>query len=274
MKPLATKSASKAESHDYEHLPNHMGHGGGGHHEEEEGEGPWLMSFADMVTLLMCFFILFFSVDKGKGSIDNPEKLLEKLQTLIGLELASLSPAPKPEEMSPSESSRVSGEAVEVEKELKRIASDLRIVFSIGHPEPGVLELVFLNANFFSSGSAELTPVAMRMIDAVVPKLRGLAPESTIEVNGHTDSSPISNRIFLSNWELSAARASAVVRRLESAGIDPRRLRASGFAATRPVVPEYDARGIAIPSNRALNRRIVIQVKTNLAKVLKKEAPL
>jgi len=256
-----------ADRHDHEHINNHMG--GGGHHEEgEEGE-PWLLSYADMVTLLMCFFILFFSVDKNKGAIDNPEKLVEKLQMLIGLELASLTPEQTPMDVSAVDvsqtTSKIEQDKKELEVQLKKVAADLRIVFSIGNPEPGVIELVFLNANFFESGSAGLTDVGARMIAAVVPRLKGLGEESTIEVNGHTDATPISNRMFLSNWELSSARAATVVRKLEAEGISSSQLRASGYASTKPLVPEFDARGVAIPSNRALNRRVVIQVRTSLA---------
>jgi hypothetical protein len=71
----------------YEKLDNHSHAGGGAHHEE--GEGPWLMSFADMVTLLMCFFILFFSIEKGNMEVDDPAKLkeiLDKLSELMNVE--------------------------------------------------------------------------------------------------------------------------------------------------------------------------------------------
>jgi flagellar motor protein MotB len=106
----------------------------------------------------------------------------------------------------------------------------------------------------FAPGEASLTPLAMNVIDKVgtLASLRG----ARIVIGGHTDDRPIRTPRYRDNWDLSAARAIAVVRELVARrGIDPRRIEAQGFADTRPVAPN-DSDG-----NRALNRRIEIEVR-------------
>ena len=82
-----------------------------------------------------------------------------------------------------------------------------------------------------------------------------------VTVEGHTDDAPIHSAQFPSNWELSTARASAVVHFFLDAGVAPSRLRAAGYADTFPLVPNRDAAGRAIPENQARNRRVVIKLE-------------
>ena len=106
----------------------------------------------------------------------------------------------------------------------------------------------------FATGDATLTPLALAVIDKVGDLAR--TQSARIVIGGHTDDQPINTPRFRDNWDLSAARAIAVVRELVTRrGIDPRRIEAQGFADTRPVVPNDSA------ANRALNRRIEIEVR-------------
>ena len=106
----------------------------------------------------------------------------------------------------------------------------------------------------FATGDATLTPLALAVIDKVGVLAR--AQSARIVIGGHTDDQPINTPRFKDNWDLSAARAIAVVRELVTRrGVDPRRIEAQGFAETRPVVPNDSA------ANRALNRRIEIEVR-------------
>jgi chemotaxis protein MotB len=246
----------------YNKINNHHG-GGGGHHEEEgeEGEGPWLMSFADMVTLLMCFFILFFQTSKGNVHLDDPEKLMAKLeaiQKILGSQPDDIKAEQKIAIHTPS---GATGQVEQVKKELTEISNDLDLVFTIGVPQPGEVELTFLNTRFFRPGSAELTVEADTMLKAVAAKLKALPGVSHFDVEGHTDADPIKDSPFPSNWELSGARASTVVRLLAANGLEPKKLKASGLAEYQPIVPEKDRNGQPIWSNKALNRRIVIRVR-------------
>jgi chemotaxis protein MotB len=89
-----------------------------------------------------------------------------------------------------------------------------------------------------------------------------------IVVEGHTDNIPIYSRDFPSNWELSAARASTVVRLLESKGLPRTNLRPVGLAETEPISPNTDEQGASIPENQAKNRRIVVKILKQLPKRL------
>jgi len=82
-----------------------------------------------------------------------------------------------------------------------------------------------------------------------------------ITVEGHTDDTPISTARFPSNWELSTARASAVVHFFLDQGIPALKLRAAGYADTFPKAPNRDVNGIAIPQNQSQNRRVVIKLE-------------
>jgi chemotaxis protein MotB len=85
--------------------------------------------------------------------------------------------------------------------------------------------------------------------------------DAILEIEGHTDSDPMKGSAYKDNWDLSSARASAVVRVLAREGVSPVRMRATGRAHFEPLVPEVDERGFAILSNKAMNRRIVIRLR-------------
>ena len=115
---------------------------------------------------------------------------------------------------------------------------------------------------FFASGSAALSNSGKAILKGVAAniqsdKYRGYQ----VTVEGHTDDSPISTLQFPSNWELSTARASAVVHFLLQQGILAPRLRAAGYADTFPLALNRDVDGIAIPENQARNRRVVIKLE-------------
>ena len=83
-----------------------------------------------------------------------------------------------------------------------------------------------------------------------------------VEVEGHTDNVPISTARFPSNWELSSLRAVNVAKLLEAVGVKKDQLSAIAYADTRPKQPNLDSGGVAIPENQAMNRRVVVHVKS------------
>lgn len=114
------------------------------------------------------------------------------------------------------------------------------------------VRVVLADTILFASGSAEIEPGGRAVIARIAQNRR---PEARIVVEGHTDDVPIRGALaarFPSNWELSAARALAVVHELSRAGVPEEQLEARAFAATRPRVPNTSA------ANRARNRRIEI----------------
>ncbi len=123
------------------------------------------------------------------------------------------------------------------------------------------IKLSFNSSSFYNSGEAELLPTGQNIIDKVTQAMNELGYyQFKVDVEGHTDNVPITTERFPSNWELSASRATGIVKYFNEEGIEGDRLKASGFADTQPVVPHTDSLGNDIVENRALNRRIVIRI--------------
>jgi chemotaxis protein MotB len=115
---------------------------------------------------------------------------------------------------------------------------------------------------FFGSGFATLSSAGKSILSDVAITLNSDALAAyRISIEGHTDDSPINTAQFQSNWELSTARAAAVVRFFLEQGIPARRLTAAGYADTFPLVPNRTAAGAVIPENQARNRRVVIKLE-------------
>lgn len=115
---------------------------------------------------------------------------------------------------------------------------------------------------FFSSGSATLSGAGKSILGDIAVSLK--SPEFAayhITIEGHTDDTPINTVQFQSNWELSTARAAAVVRFFLEQGIAADKLTAAGYADTWPIAPNRTADGIVIPDNQGRNRRVVIKLE-------------
>jgi chemotaxis protein MotB len=116
------------------------------------------------------------------------------------------------------------------------------------------------NASFFNSGEAALLPDGRAIIDQITDQISKINDVFNVDVEGHTDNSPMSSAAYASNWELSADRASQVVKYMISKGIPKDHIKASSFADTRPVLPNEDKSGKPIVENKSRNRRVVIRV--------------
>lgn len=228
----------------------------------------WLMTYADMITLLLCFFAIFLSVSVPKD--EQMEKAKEKVLEQFA------SPETIPGKTTPQYSA-FDGREKETPMPYKNLPS---IVDRFEMPEEmpaekpegdRLLTLDIPSAAFFAIGTASLSPEGYTLLEDIIRK--NLTTEDhkdyLITVEGHTDDSPISTAQFPSNWELSTARAAAVVRFFIEHGIPAARLRAAGYADARPKVPNRDTEGKPIPDNQAQNRRVVIR----LEKVEKSPAP-
>jgi chemotaxis protein MotB len=125
-----------------------------------------------------------------------------------------------------------------------------------------ITTLEISSAAFFDSGSAALNTSGESILRDVAVDLKSdKLKDYEITVEGHTDDTPINTSRFPSNWELSTARASAVVHFFLDQGIPARKLRAAGYADTFPKAPNRDANGNAIPENQTQNRRVVIKME-------------
>ncbi len=208
--------------------------------EEPEDEG-WMTTYADAITLLMAFFVLLASFSK----VDIPlyEKVMAGIQNEMG----------KKEFESPTKILKL-----DVEDVVASMGADQ--VVNVGTDSQGVM-IELSSSAFYKPGSAnirdEANPVLEKMAQTLMaPRYRTFV----IEIEGHTDDDPIHTAVYPSNWELSAGRATEVVRFLIRQGLEADRLKASGYAETRPKVPNRDDRGVPIPENQAQNRRVIIRV--------------
>lgn len=204
-------------------------------------EEEWLLTYADMVTLLLAFFVMLASISK----VDKV--MFEKVQAGLAREIG------RREMRKPLE---------ELKDSLHRTVKEAGVAdeIGIGVDDDGVM-VEFVAAPYYPPGSAELRPEARPVLIRVAETLRHPLYEGfRIEVQGHTDDSPIRSVQFPSNWELSAARATVVVRLFAETGILPARMAAVGYADVMPKVPNRDRDGQPIAENQALNRRIVVRI--------------
>jgi chemotaxis protein MotB len=234
----------------------------------------WLMTYADMITLLLCFFVVFFIVLSSRkvgaqaapmaGAAAPSAPLMRPRINLVGIVAHQRNFHGFDERDPPTQ--RIADEAF---AKIARVAP----APSEAKPEPQIsgdsetksdriTTLEMSSAAFFDSGSASLSDGGKSILRGVATELQSERyAQYRITVEGHTDDTPIATPQFPSNWELSNARAAAVVHFFLDQGIPARKLRAEGFADTIPKVPNRDADGNAIIENQARNRRVVITLE-------------
>ncbi|NLV91197.1 MAG: flagellar motor protein MotB [Firmicutes bacterium] len=224
------------------------------------GSPSWMTTYADMVTLLLCFFVLLYSF--SVLDVQKFQAFVASLQGALGVLDGGLSLSPESAVGSPpsvlDHSLQISLEEIAQLQDLYDLLMAMREAGQL----PAEVELTvesrgliirFADQVFFDLGRANLTEQARAVLNELVPVLRELP--NPIRVEGHTDNLPIRNQIFPSNWELSTARATSVIRFLiEEHGFSPTQLSASGYGEYRPVADN------STDSGRARNRRVDIVI--------------
>jgi len=225
--------------------------------EDHENLDRWLLTYADLITLLLAFFVLLYMFSKQDAR--EYDKMTSQLKAIFsggtGIADKGSTAGSQPIELllkgdSNEEIKRLLEEQIQIplteggEKNISVITDERGIVIRI------------MDMAFYDTGKADLKEKARETLDKIIPVIKSIPNDLRIE--GHTDNVPISTYEFKSNWELSARRATEVVRYLiENGDIQPRRISAAGYAEYRPVATNDS------PANRALNRRIeIIIVKT------------
>ena len=244
----------------------HKGHEGG--HENAER---WLLTYADLITLLMVFFVVLYSMSSADSTkwkqISAALQQAFNVDVLQGQSATSIdssaaAPAPPIDNLiNDSEVPQVTRLQNKIQAVLDGASQAPDV--TVGVDREGVV--IRLSGSYlFDSGRAELKPNSLAVLDAVAAEIRPLAND--VRVDGHTDSTPIDSPRYPTNWELSTARALAVTRYFsESDGIRADRLMAAGFGEFRPLVPN-DSR-----EHRAQNRRVEIHL---LSSVRSEAAPI
>jgi chemotaxis protein MotB len=208
-------------------------------HEDSED---WLMSYADMITLLLAFFVMIISM-----SHLDPVKY-EQLQGGMAKDIG------KHDQNQPLQSLKTDMAAA------MRVIKVDETKVAIGTDDRGLV-LDLDGGTFFDPNSAKLKDEYLPTLASIAATLNSEKYDAfQIEVQGHTDDEPSSSPAFASNWELSSARAAIVVRKLIEDGIGASRLGAVGYAETRPRVANRDITGKPLPINQAINRRVSIHI--------------
>jgi chemotaxis protein MotB len=244
----------------------------GGHGDDER----WLLTYADMITLLMALFMVLFSISSVNTSkFQSLQRALDDafsgrilpggkgLTEAGGAEktpdrAAAAPPIPALKvvgQMPPSEARSIQKEDEDFEQ-LKRQIDAYAKEHGIGNQintslrSRGLVIRVLTDKLLFDSAKATVKPPGTELLGSVARLLQ--TDDHTISVEGHTDDLPIANAHYPSNWELSTARASSVVRTLAHAGVFQRRFEAAGYADLHPIDSNSTAPG------RTRNRRVEI----------------
>ncbi len=220
------------------HGHGHGDHGGGGH---EEGHGEeWLISYADLMTLLVGFFVILLSF----ANVDE-EKMAEAAQSVT-------------KEFGGAYVSPYAELTEQIKGQVEKLGMGDQITVKT---KPNGVEIAFLGTAFFESGSADFKGEARDLFDKFIPTIKEQNQKFDITIEGHTDDVPLSHTGFIkNNFELSSLRACRVLDYFKQLGFDEKTLTAIGYGETRPIAPNRDENGVAIPQNQAQNRRVVIKL--------------
>lgn len=199
-------------------------------------EESWLLSYADLITNLLLFFVVLLSAAQlSKGKMQQIAK--------------SISGAESPASL----------ESIRKEIDKKIAEKNLQGMVSADVTNDG-LELSLNSGLVFDSGKAKIRPDLEQTVKSMLQVLTPYSSKYTFAVEGHTDSTPIlPGGTFPSNWELSSARATSVRERLEEAGVPRVRLRVEGYADVKPL-PEAQLKGLSPEERKARHRRVVVRM--------------
>jgi len=212
----------------------------------------WVVTYGDMMSLLLTFFILLLSFSSIQES--KFKEAMESLQGALGV-LQKVTTVIDFKTMVVHEARQTDNEEIYYQiKKLEQFLLDegLDQAVEIELTADGI-RLRVVDSFLFPSARADLQPQALKLLSGIAGMLDGMGQEITI--SGHTDSVPIHTARFPSNWELSAARAIAVARRFQEQGVDPQRMSAVGYGEFQPLETN------ATPEGRSVNRRVEIFLK-------------
>lgn len=237
---------------------------------QEEEEAPnherWLVSYADFITLLFAFFVVMYAisqVNEGKYRVLS-NSLVNAFRNVTGQEggqVTVVTPGSPPLQVKPV--SRPLPERQAQRDKMKSVAKNIMEALAplVKQGKVKLLETsrgvtVEINDSIlFAPAQAKLQPASISAMQAVAVVLAGTDFPITIE--GHTDNIPINNLFFPSNWELSAVRATTVLRLFNDNGVGAERMTAIGYGETRPVETNLTLEG------RARNRRVSILIDSD-----------
>lgn len=232
------------------------------------GSPEYMSTYGDLVTLLLCFFVLLFAssstdAEKFKAiAISFSSSRISVSDSSSAGVLDSLGNGIVEMPIAEGESDKENNEYEEGQAELEKMASDFRTYFAENNLMDKIdveqndqyITLNFKDGILFDSGKAELKTDALQALTMVANELLKY-PENDIKIEGHTDNRPINTPRFPNNWYLSAARAISVATYfMETKNFPPTRISTEGYGEFRPKVSNDT------PENRSINRRVEIKI--------------
>jgi chemotaxis protein MotB len=232
------------------------GHDGGGGGHDGAGGMRWLLTYSDMITLLLALFIFLYSISEvNEAKLDA---FTSSLRELFGIGRVPQSS----ESRSGGSGILPAGNSiVELRQRWEREFRDLikNDMVEVTQTEEGLV-LRLRDKILFSLGKAELSRESLPFLNEIGSYLRGIP--NLVRVEGHTDHLPVTpGGLYASNWELSGARAAEVVRFLIVCGVSPRRLSLAGYADNRPISPNRGQGGS--PQNRRVEIVVINTAKSS-----------
>ncbi|GAB5408488.1 MAG: hypothetical protein BalsKO_08530 [Balneolaceae bacterium] len=208
---------------------------------EDLDDESWQVSYLDIITIILGFLIILLSVSQ----IAKPE--FTSLSTVFG--------------ETSDKTEFITTPVEEIMEELERLLQpQIEQGRLIIYKDLNDIRVRFKGDDFYTSGSATLQGEGLDLLNHVIRAFQQTSySDFNIEVEGHTDNVPISTADYDSNWELSTARASNVVKYFDRMGLEENRLKASGFADSRPLV-QMDSFGNPFAASKEQNRRIVLRL--------------
>lgn len=222
-------------------------------HPEHVNHERWLVSYADFITLLFAFFTVLYAISSTDA---------KKVQKLVGSMERAFSSGmflPGSRQLFLNDASSSSGNGiydlgipmVDMEKQITEAVKAETMANSVSVKKtPDGIVVTLKTIDVFKSGSAELMPEVHSLILKISNELK--KTNQLIRIEGHTDSSPIRSAYFQNNWDLSVARAMAVLKEMLDQGVAPERLSVTGHAEFSPVASNDNEEG------RSKNRRVEI----------------
>lgn len=203
---------------------------------ERTHEESWLLSYADLITNLLLFFVLLLSAaNLSKG----------RMQQIV----KGISGAESPQSLA----------SIQKEIDAKIAEQKMEKLVQTEMTDEG-LEINFNSSLTFDSGKAIIRPDVEKVVTSMLENLVPFSKKYNFAVEGHTDTTPLANgSVFPTNWELASARAITVRQRMEQAGVDKTRIRVEGYADTKPL-PEKKLEGLNAEERLARHRRVVVRI--------------
>lgn len=219
---------------------------------QDTSQERWLLTYADMITLLLVLFIVLFAL----STIDQAK--YREFKQSVSKAVLSRTPHGSTNAVSTSKTVDIKNSTNQLKQIEQKLIAALtakgmikNVTLTIN--SSGLVEGFVSDSTFFGLGSATLSPVGTQIVDTSAQVFK--AYSNAIEVAGFTDNEPVTGGPYANNWALSAARSTTVVIRMTTRdGLNPSRVVILGYGQFHPIVPNTS------PANQALNRRVDITV--------------